>query len=344
MSRFFYLLWQGVKNIFTHGLMSFASVAVITACLVIMGAMGLITWNINAMIDEMQNQNKVIAYVDADSLDAQIRPELDASIKEQNAQEQFGLTYGELSDEDRAAVDAAVAEQIDAAVSAEVENRARALQDEIGAIGNIESVEFVTREQAMENFEADYDDELFETIDSSVFRHRFIITLEDISQMKDTQAAVAGIEGIADVNAHLDYAQKFITFRNIVSIVSLVLVGIMVLVSLFIMTNTIKLATFTRKDEIAIMKIVGATNRFIRFPFVIEGLILGAVGGGVAYLIVGGLYAFAKRRLMTTMIAGIFTMVPFHTVMLPMLVAFFGVGILVGVIGGVSAIRSYLKV
>lgn len=292
MSRFFYLLWQGVKNIFTHGFMSFASVAVITACLVIMGAMSLITWNINAMIEEMQNQNKIIAYVD------------------------------ESYDEDQA----------------------RALQDKIAEAANVGSIEFVTREQAMENFEADYDDELFETIDPSVFRHRYVITLDDLTQMKDTQAAISAIDGIADVNAHLDYAQKFVTFRNIVSIVSLILVGVMVLVSLFIMTNTIKLATFNRKDEIAIMKIVGATNRFIRFPFVIEGLILGAVGGGIAYLIVGGLYAVAKRRLMTTMIAGIFTMIPFHTVTLPLLVAFLGVGILVGVIGGVSAIRSYLKV
>ena len=292
MNRFFYLIWQGVKNIFTHGFMSFASVAVITACLTIMGALGLITWNINAMIAEMQNQNKIIAYVDEN-----------------------------LS-----------------------EDEARAIGSELDGMKNVESVEFVTREQAMENFEADYDDELFETIDSSTFRHRYVITLKDITQMKDAQTALQEIDGIADVNAHLDYAKKFVTFRNIVSVVSLILVGVMVLVSLFIMTNTIKLATFTRKDEIAIMKIVGATNRFIRFPFVIEGLILGAVGGGIAYLIVGGLYTVAKRRLMTTMIAGIFTMVPFHTVMIPMLITFLGVGILVGVIGGISAIRSYLKV
>ena len=292
MNRFFYLIWQGFKNIFTHGFMSFASVAVITACLTIMGALGLITWNINAMIAEMQNQNKIIAYVDEN-----------------------------LS-----------------------EDEARAIGSELDGMKNVESVEFVTREQAMENFEADYDDELFETIDSSTFRHRYVITLKDITQMKDAQTTLQEIDGIADVNAHLDYAKKFVTFRNIVSVVSLILVGVMVLVSLFIMTNTIKLATFTRKDEIAIMKIVGATNRFIRFPFVIEGLILGAVGGGIAYLIVGGLYTVAKRRLMTTMIAGIFTMVPFHTVMIPMLITFLGVGILVGVIGGISAIRSYLKV
>ena len=292
MSRFFYLLWQGIKNIFTHGFMSFASVAVITACLVIMGAMGLITWNINAMIEEMQNQNKIIAYVDE--------------------------TYNE--------------------------DQARALEDKVLKAANVESVEFVTNKEAMENFEADYDDELFETLDSTVFRHRYVITLEDLSQMKDTQAALEEIDGIADVNAHLDYAKKFITFRNIVSVVSVVLVGVMVLVSLFIMTNTIKLATFTRKDEIAIMKIVGATNRFIRFPFVIEGLILGAVGGGIAYVIVLGLYSLSKRRLMTTMIAGIFSMVPSHTVMLPLLITFLGTGILVGMIGGVTAIRSYLKV
>ena len=292
MSRFFFLIGQGFKNIFTHGFMSFASVAVITACLFIMGCFSLLTLNIDNMIAEMQSQNRVIAYVD----------------------------------------------------EALSEDEARALESKVSKVANIETCEFVTREEAMTSFESDYDADLFENIDSSVFRHRYVLSLTDLSLMQETKADLEGIDGIADVRAHLDYAEKFVTLRNIVSIVSVILVVTLFVVSLFIMTNTIKLATFTRKDEIAIMKIVGATNKFIRFPFVIEGLILGALGGGIAFFIVGGLYTVAKRRLMTTMIAGMFTMVPFHTVMLPMLGAFLGVGILVGVIGGTTAIRSYLKV
>ena len=292
MSRFFFLLGQGIKNIFTHGFMSFASVAVITACLFIMGCFSLITLNIDNMIAEMQSQNRVIAYVDED-----------------------------LSEE-----------------------QARALESRVSKVENIETCEFVTREEAMTSFESDYDADLFENIDSSVFRHRYVLSLTDLSLMQETKTDLENINGIADVRAHLDYAEKFVTLRNIVSIVSVILVVTLIVVSLFIMTNTIKLATFTRREEIAIMRMVGATNGFIRLPFVVEGLVLGALGGAIAYGLVALVYHLATEKLLAAMAFGFVVLVPFSTVALPLLGVFLGVGILVGVLGGVSAIRNYLKV
>ena len=292
MNRFCYLLKQGVKNIFTHGFMSFASITIIIACLLIMGSFSLLTLNIDAMIDEMQNQNNVLAYID-ESLS---------------------------------------------------ESEARALERKILAVDNVATAEFVTREEAMENFESDYDENLFENIDPTVFRHRFVITLDDLSLMKETQAALRNVKGVASVTAHVDYAEKFISFRNIVSIVSLILIVILIIVSLFIMTNTIKLATFGRREEIAIMKMVGATNAFIRLPFVIEGLVLGAVGGGIAYLLQWGLYSVLTDKIMSGMASGIIDVLPFSAVALPVLIVFLAVGILVGVFGGLNAIRNYLKV
>ena len=292
MSRFFFLLGQGIKNIFTHGFMSFASVAVITACLFIMGCFTLITLNIDNMIAEMQSQNRVIAYVD---------------------------------------------EELD-------EDEARALESKVSKVKNIETCEFVTREEAMTSFESDYDADLFENIDASVFRHRYVLSLTDLSLMQETKSDLEHIKGIADVRAHLDYAEKFVTLRNIVSIVSVILVVTLIVVSLFIMTNTIKLATFTRREEIAIMRMVGATNGFIRLPFVVEGLILGALGGAVAYGLVALVYHLATQKLLAAMAFGFVVLVPFSTVALPLLGVFLGVGVLVGVLGGVSAIRNYLKV
>ena len=292
MSRFFFLIGQGFKNIFTHGFMSFASVAVITACLFIMGCFSLLTLNIDNMIAEMQSQNRVIAYVD-EALD---------------------------------------------------EDEARALESKVSKVANIETCEFVTREEAMTSFESDYDADLFENIDSSVFRHRYVLSLTDLSLMQETKADLEHIEGIADVRAHLDYAEKFVTLRNIVSIVSVILVVTLIVVSLFIMTNTIKLATFTRREEIAIMRMVGATNGFIRLPFVVEGLILGALGGAIAYGLVALVYHLATQKLLAAMAFGFVVLVPFSTVALPLLGVFLGVGVLVGVLGGVSAIRNYLKV
>ena len=292
MSRFFFLIGQGIKNIFTHGFMSFASVAVITACLFIMGCFSLLTLNIDNMIAEMQSQNRVIAYVD----------------------------------------------------EALSEDEARALESKVSKVANIETCEFVTREEAMTSFESDYDADLFENIDSSVFRHRYVLSLTDLSLMQETKADLESINGIADVRAHLDYAEKFVTLRNIVSIVSVILVVTLFVVSLFIMTNTIKLATFTRREEIAIMRMVGATNGFIRLPFVVEGLVLGALGGAVAYGLVALVYHLATEKLLAAMAFGFVVLVPFSTVALPLLGVFLGVGILVGVLGGVSAIRNYLKV
>lgn len=292
MNRFFYLIKQGVKNIFTHGFMSFASITIIIACLLIMGSFSLLTLNIDGMIDKLQNQNNVLAYVDET-----------------------------LS-----------------------ESEARALQSKVEAVDNVATVEFVTREEAMKNFESDYDENVFENIDPTVFRHRFVITLDELTLMKETQAELRNVDGIASVTAHLDYAEKFVTVRNIVSIVSLILIVILILVSLFIMTNTIKLATFGRREEIAIMKMVGATNAFIRLPFVIEGLVLGAVGGGIAYLLQWGLYSVLTDKIMSGMASGIIDVISFSTVAVPVLIVFFAVGILVGVFGGLNAIRNYLKV
>ena len=292
MSRFFYLLGQGIKNIFTHGFMSFASVAVITACLFIMGCFSLITLNIDNMIAEMQSQNRVIAYIDE-----------------------------ELSEED-----------------------ARAIEPDIRKLDNINSIEFVTREEALDAFESDYNDSLFENIDSSVLRDRFVLSLTDLSLMKETKADLEKVDGVVKVTAHLEYAEKFVTLRNIVSIVSVILVVTLIVVSLFIMTNTIKLATFSRREEIAIMRMVGATNGFIRLPFVVEGLLLGALGGGIAYGLVVLVYRLATEKLLSAMAFGFVVLVPFQTVALPLLGVFMGVGILVGVLGGISAIRNYLKV
>ena len=272
--------------------MSFASVTIIVACLLIMGSFSLVAVNINSLIKELENQNEVVAFVDED--------------------------YSE--------------------------QQAEALQDDIEKVDNVSSVEFVSRDTAMKNFMSDYSQDLMEGIDQSTFRDRFVVHLKDISQMAQTQKALEGVNGIVKVNAHLDYANGFITVRNIVSAVSLVLIIILVIVSFFIMSNTIKLATFSRREEIAIMRMVGATNGFIRLPFVVEGLVLGILGGLIAFFAEWGLYALVTGKIMSTIAGKFVEVVPFSTVMTPVLLVFLGVGMLVGGFGGVNAIRNYLKV
>ena len=292
-SKITYLIREGFRSIRTHGFMSFASVTIITACLIIMGSISLLSLNIDALIADLEQQNEVVAFVDENIEDPAV---------------------------------------------------AAGLEGQILAAGNISTVEFVSRTAAMDNFMSKYDDRLMEGIDETVFRHRFVIHLDDISRMAETKAALEAVDGIVKVNAHIEYANRFVRVRNIVTIISLVLTAVLTFVSFFIMSNTIKLTTYGRREEIAIMKMVGATNAFIRTPFVIEGLILGLLGGLLGFLAEWGLYSALTGNLMNSLTGSFLSLIPFRTVMLPLLCAFLGIGILIGVFGGVSAIRNYLKV
>ena len=293
LSRYGYLIGEGFRNIFTHGFMSFASVTIIIACLIVMGSFTLLDINVNNIIDDIGNQNQILAYVD-ESMSAQ-----DASAK---------------------------------------------LQTKIASIDNVADVEFVSRTDAKNNFMEKYDESLMEGIDDEVFRHRFVVQLTDLSQMAQTQAAISEVDGIVKVNAPIDYADKFISVRNVVSVVSLALIVILVFVSLFIMSNTIKLATFGRREEIAIMKMVGASNSFIRCPFVVEGLILGVVGGGLAFLAQWGLYTALESKITSSLAISFVNIVPFSELWPFVLAVFMAVGVIVGAFGGAIAIRNYLKV
>lgn len=292
LNRLGYLIKSGFTGIFSHGLMSFATVTITMACLIIMGSFGLLVVNINEMIAGLENENEVVAFVDE------------------------SLT----------------------------EDEARAIEPLIEAVPNVSGADFVTREQAMEEFQEDYDEDLFDELDPSVFRHRFVIHLTDISLMSQTKTDLEQVDGIAKVRAHLDYAEAFITVRNVVSIVSLALIIILIIVSFFIMSNTIKLATFTRREEIAIMRMVGASNGFIRCPFIIEGLVLGLLGGLLAFIIEWALYSLLISKVIGGVASGLISLLPVSAVVWPLLICFLAVGVLVGVVGGSSAIRNYLKV
>ncbi len=291
--RLGYLIREGFRSITTHGFMSFATVTIIVACLIIMGSVSLLSLNIDALIKDLEDQNEIVVFVDES-----------------------------LSDEESA----------------------RELQKNIEAVENVSSAEFVSRGEAMDNFMSKYDESLMEGIDEEVFRHRYIVHLTDIALMSQTKMELESLKGVAKVNAHLDYAQNFVTIRNVVTAVSLVLIVILVFVSFFIMSNTIKLATFGRREEIAIMKMVGATNGFIRLPFVVEGLVLGILGGGLAFLAEWGLYRVVTGRLVGSITGSFLNVVPFESIALEVFVIYMAVGILVGAFGGVNAIRNYLKV
>ncbi len=225
------------------------------------------------------------------------------------------------------------------------EEQAQALQPQIEAIPNVAEVTYVSRDQALEDFKAGREgNELLDDLDGSVLRDRYRIHVDDIEQLKQTVDQVAAISGIADTNAAYEIAQGFVTVRNIAAGVAVVLVTILAVVSLFIIANTIKLAFFYRREEIAIMKMCGATNAFIRWPFVVQGMILGLAGAIVAFFLQWGVYELVSKTVIQSDGLSLVTILPFPSLILNILPVFCGAGLLIGVVGSVLAIRKFLQV
>jgi cell division transport system permease protein len=223
--------------------------------------------------------------------------------------------------------------------------QARALQARLETLEGVADCTFVSREEARDNYVALYDeDDLYQDLDAEIFRHRYVIHVTDLELMGQLKEALENVEGVAKVRADETISAGFITVRNIAGVISLALVAVLLIVSVFIMSNTIKLTTFDRRDEIAIMKMVGATNSFIRWPFVYEGLLLGLTGAVTAFGLQWLLYSAMVRGVETSDTMQLLRLVPFTDIWMPVASAFLFVGILVGVGGSLMAIRKFLRV
>ena len=288
-----YYIKEGFSSIFAHGLMSFASVCIIAAFLIILGSFIMLAMNITALVGNLESENVILAFVD---------------------------------------------ERVE-------ERDARAIAVPLNGIPNVSSVEFLSRTEAMDAF-LDTRDEFrrFDGIDETWFRHRFVIYVYDVAYIPQTQLDISQIIGIERVNAHLGVAEMLISVRQFVRIASVLIAAVLLAISLFIMSNTIKLATFERREEIAIMKIVGATNGFIRWPFIYEGFILGTIGSLSAFGVIWALYNAVAGRVVNFE-GGLITLIPFEgTLIVQMLTAFVAIGFCVGVGGSGFALNKYLKV
>ena len=225
------------------------------------------------------------------------------------------------------------------------ETEARALQRTLEAIPNVASAMFISKEEAMESFTEQYPDEaLFQDLDPEILRDRYAVKVVDLQQQSATVEKVKAVEGIAKVNAYEEIAGGFITVRNVATVVCVALIAILFVVSVFIISNTIKLTTFDRREEIAIMRMVGATNGFIRWPFVYEGFLFGLIGAAVAFLLQWGLYGAVAQGVDNNDTLQLIQIIPFTEMWLPVAGTFAAAGIVIGVGGSLSAIRKVLQV
>lgn len=222
---------------------------------------------------------------------------------------------------------------------------AKALQSAIEAIPNVSGAVFITKEDALEDFkEGRQTNALLDELPAQVLRDRYSIRVHDLNEMQSTVDAVEDLPNVVNVRAALDIAKGFVLVRNIASGVAIVLIAILAVVSLFIISNTIKLATFYRREEIAIMKMCGATDGFIQWPFVVEGMLLGLTGALVAFFAQWGIYHLVGKLIIQGNGLSLVTILGYGSMAKTILMIFCGTGALIGVGGSLIAIRKFLQV
>lgn len=222
---------------------------------------------------------------------------------------------------------------------------AKSVGTKINKIENVQNSQFVSREEALKDFVEEHQgDEAFSGVAAEDLRHRYVVTLMDNTKMKDTVSQLEKIAGVAKINAAYELAEGFTTLQSVLRIASIAVIAVLLVVSLLIISNTVKLAMYDRRDEIAIMKMVGATNGFIRLPFVVEGFTLGMLGAGLAFGLEWLMYDGLVLRLESVDTLKLFSFVPFTQLLWPMVATFVAAGLFVGIVGSWTSIRKFMDV
>lgn len=225
------------------------------------------------------------------------------------------------------------------------EAEAKSIGTRINQIDNVYEAKFVSRKEALENFIADHEgDEALSGIDETYLRHRFEVILEDNTLMEKTVSQVENITGVVKISSTPELATGFSTLEQVLQIVSVGVIGVLLVVSLLIISNTVKLAMYDRRDEISIMKMVGATNGFIRLPFMVEGFCLGMLGAALAFFAEWGLYDLLVTKIEEADYMKLFNFVPFEELLQPMIITFCAAGLFVSIVGSWTSIRKFMDV
>lgn len=217
----------------------------------------------------------------------------------------------------------------------------------LNKLDNVASVEKVEKDSAYQEILSGLDDSLrayLESVDENPLPNAFKITVSDMSRFNTAVEQIKNVEHIMRVHENSELAGQLSGIRDSLTYVSTGIIALLLIVSLFIISNTIKVTMFSRRLEISIMKSVGATNSFIRLPFIVEGIIIGIIAGVLATGAVWGLYEFALGSFLSMFSSfGNMKPVEFIDYALYVVGAFVGIGVFTGIFGSSTSIRKYLK-
>ena len=223
--------------------------------------------------------------------------------------------------------------------------QAEALKTSITAIANVEDAIFVTREEFFDSFLEGLGEDTYvleELRQDNPMRDSYRVIMTDVSLHADTLRELTEVQGIADSNSDVELSERLVQLRGVVNTVSLTLLVLLGIVSLFVISNTVKLALHARAEEIGVMKMVGATNSFIRAPFVIEGVILGVAASVFVFAAQWLVYNYLGAQLSDGL--PILTMVPFEMFRYKLALILLAAGVVLGMSGSIVTIKRYMKV
>ena len=238
-------------------------------------------------------------------------------------------------------------DQIDIILEPEVAPaRVREIKNELQKIENIKDVKYVSKEEALSKMKEQWKENSF-LLDGmeSALPESYEVKVESIENSTTVASSISNIKDVEKVVYYKDIVDKITKMSQIVKYVGISLVGVLLLVSFFIMSITIKLTVIARRKEISIKKYIGATNMSITGPFVVEGLVLGLLGAGVSFSMIFFAYKYVYESL-TWGIGNIFYnyLLPLNTFGYYVAVAYFGIGIGIGVLASIFSSRKYMKV
>ena len=298
-SSFTYLVLQGLHSMRANRLMTFASMGVLTVCMVLIGLAYLLGVNVDAIVEYIGEQNESIVYLED------------------------GLSEEQIAD----------------------------IDSQIRATPGVVSVTYVSPEDVLATYSSMLDEyaNMYEAFENdNPFSANYRVVIEDISQLEQISAQLGQIEGVATVSAPLELSQAFTSIQKVVSYASYGLVAVLAIVSIVVINNTIRITVFARRKEIGIMKLVGATNGFIRFPFFVEGTTSGLISAALASGIVcGAYYALCQWYVenpsnFSQMFGG--QLVPLASVWYYIVIGFVVLGFVLCGIGTATSIRKHLNV
>ncbi len=335
-----YLVKEGFKGTWANRLMSLASVGVLVACMVVIGLAILISENVTMAIGNLEKQNVVMVYMkdynwalysDALQDDAE-------STESETTSETSDDTDSQESEEDENGI-----KETDYIIHNDEE--AQALCDQIKALSNVESVDYISSEAGLESVKEDMlegQENYFSFLDDQYgnpLSGAAKVTMKEMALFDETVEQISNLEGVDVIQSHGDLAEKIDAIKQGIYVAGFWIISILIIISLVIVSNTIRVTMYNRKLEISIMKAVGATDAFVRIPFVIEGIIIGLISA----LISEGLIYFCYRVATEKISLMLGSVVAFGDVVFDLLLVFVCIGVFAGAFGSAIMIGKYLK-